>query len=73
MLTLFLGPRSVRNYDDAIACDTERFGRFFGELIAEGIWIPPSQFEAWFVSLAHSPGDLDRTVEAVHRALAATD
>jgi glutamate-1-semialdehyde 2,1-aminomutase len=73
MLTLFLGAPAVRNYDDAMSCDTERFGRFFGELIGEGIWIPPSQFEAWFVSLAHSREDLDRTIEAVGRALAATD
>jgi glutamate-1-semialdehyde 2,1-aminomutase len=73
MLTLFLGARAVRNYDEAITCDTERFGRFFGELIAEGVWIPPSQFEAWFVSLAHTNDDLDRTTEAIARALAATD
>ncbi len=73
MLTLFLGPAAVRSYDDATTCDTERFGHFFRELIAQGIWIPPSQFEAWFVSLAHSREDLDRTVEAVGRALAATD
>jgi glutamate-1-semialdehyde 2,1-aminomutase len=73
MLTLFLGPAAVRSYDDAMACDTARFGRFFGELIAEGVWIPPSQFEAWFVSLAHTRDDLDRTIEAVGRALAATD
>jgi glutamate-1-semialdehyde 2,1-aminomutase len=73
MLTLFLGATSVRNYDDAAACDTARFGHFFGELIERGVWIPPSQFEAWFVSLAHSRSDLDRTIEAVAAALAATD
>ena len=73
MLTLFFGPPRVRTYDDATACDTEKFGRFFSALIEEGIWIPPSQFEAWFVSLAHTPDDLDRTIEAVSRALHAID
>jgi glutamate-1-semialdehyde 2,1-aminomutase len=73
MLTVFFGPDSVRNYDDAALCDTTRFGAFFSALIEEGVWIPPSQFEAWFVSLAHSREDLDRTISAVRRALAATD
>lgn len=73
MLTLFLGPASVRDFEDAMTCDTARFGRFFGALIDEGVWIPPSQFEAWFVSLAHTRADLDATISAVARALAATD
>ena len=73
MLTLFFGPAVVENYDDACTCDTGRFGRFFGALVDEGVWIPPSQFEAWFVSLAHSRADLDTSIAAVARALAATD
>ena len=73
MLTLFFGPAVVGNYDDALTCDTGRFGRFFGALIDEGVWIPPSQFEAWFVSLAHTRADLDTTISAVANALAATD
>lgn len=73
MLTLFFGPGRVRDYEDAASCDTGRFGRFFAALIDEGVWIPPSQFEAWFVSLAHSDDDIDATVAAVGRALAASD
>src|SRR6185369_11768760 len=73
MLTLFFGPGSVRNFEDAMTCDTERFGRFFSALIEEGIWIPPSQFEAWFVSLAHTREDLDATISAAGRALHAID
>jgi glutamate-1-semialdehyde 2,1-aminomutase len=73
MLTLFFGPAVVRNYEDALTCDTTRFGRFFAALIEEGVWIPPSQFEAWFVSLAHSRADLDATISAVAQALDATD
>ncbi len=73
MFTLFFGPSSVRNYDEALGCDTERFSRFFAAIIDEGVWIPPSQFEAWFVSLAHTRADLKTTVKAVERALAASD
>jgi len=73
MLTIFFGPSVVRDYDDAITCDTVRFGRFFGALIDAGVWIPPSQFEAWFVSLAHTHADLDATIASVAKALAASD
>ncbi len=73
MITLFFGPTVVRNYEDALGTDTERFGRFFGCLADDGVWIPPSQFEAWFVSLAHTDGQIDETVAAVSRAIAATD
>lgn len=73
MLTLFFGRSSVENYDEALECDTERFSRFFAAAIDEGIWLPPSQFEACFLSLAHTRADLETTVEAVGRALAASD
>ena len=64
MLTLFMTDRAVRNFDDAQACDTERYGRFFRHLLERGIYVAPSQFEAMFVSLVHSDEDIDRTVEA---------
>ncbi|HYB98360.1 MAG TPA: glutamate-1-semialdehyde 2,1-aminomutase [Candidatus Limnocylindrales bacterium] len=73
IMTLFFGPDRVENYDQALTCDTERFGRFFAALIDEGIWAAPSQFEAWFVSRAHSDEDLERTAAAAARAMAATD
>ena len=73
MLTLFFGVRAVGSYDDAISADTARFARFFRALLDEGVWIPPSQFEAWFVSTAHEEADIDRTVKAVERALDASD
>ena len=65
MLTAFMTDGDVRNFDDAQACDTERYGALFRHLLARGIYIAPSQFEAMFVSLAHSEDDIDRTVEAV--------
>ena len=65
MLTLFCHGGSVRDHEDARACDTDRFGALFRHLLATGIYVPPSQFECLFVSLAHSDGDIDRTIEAV--------
>jgi glutamate-1-semialdehyde 2,1-aminomutase len=64
MLTLFMTNRGVRNFDDAQACDTERYGAYFRHLLDRDIYVAPSQFEAMFVSLAHSNEDIDRTVEA---------
>ncbi len=64
MLTLFQSERPVRNFDDAQQCDTERYGALFRHLLGNGIYIAPSQFEAMFVSLAHSDEDIDRTIAA---------
>ena len=44
--------------------DTKRFAQFFIEMMEQEIYLPPSQFEAWFVSLAHTQKDLDKTIEA---------
>ena len=63
MLTLF--DRPVRDYDDARACDTERYAALFRHLLERGVYLAPSQFEAMFVSLAHTDDDVDATVEAV--------
>jgi glutamate-1-semialdehyde 2,1-aminomutase len=65
MLTLFGTDRPVRNFDDAQTCDTERYGALFRHLLQHGVYVAPSQFEAMFVSLAHTDDDVDRTVEAV--------
>ena len=64
MLTLFLGSEGVASPDDARACDRELFARFFHGMLARGVYLPPSQFEAWFVSLAHSEEDIAATVAA---------
>lgn len=65
MLTLFCHDGPVTAYDDASACDTERFGALFRHLLDAGIYLPPSQFECLFPSLAHTDADVDRTVAAV--------
>jgi glutamate-1-semialdehyde 2,1-aminomutase len=71
MLTMFMTDRGVRNFEDAQSCDTERYGALFRHLVQNGIYIAPSQFEAMFVSLAHSDDDIDRTVDAVRSFFAA--
>jgi glutamate-1-semialdehyde 2,1-aminomutase len=65
MATLFMTDRPVRDFDDAHGCDTERYGALFRHLLARGIYVAPSQFEAMFVSLAHGDDEIDRTIEAV--------
>ncbi len=68
MLTLFFTTGPVRDYASAKTSDTKRFATFFIEMLNQGIYLPPSQFEAWFLSLAHTQKDLDRTVEACDHA-----
>jgi len=58
----------VENFADAAQSDTAMFGQFFRYLLDEGINIAPSQFEAGFMSVAHSPEDLDKTIEAAGKA-----
>jgi len=65
MLTLFMREEPVGSFADAKASDTERYGALFRHLLERGIYVAPSQFEAMFVSLAHSQDDVNRTVEAV--------
>jgi glutamate-1-semialdehyde 2,1-aminomutase len=65
MLTLFCSDEPVRNFEDAKKADTERYAALFRHLLERGIYVAPSQFEAMFVSTAHSSADVDRTIEAV--------
>ena len=65
MLTLFMTDAPVRNFEDAQACDTERYGALFRHLLEQGVYIAPSQFEALFPSIAHGDDEIDRTVAAV--------
>jgi glutamate-1-semialdehyde 2,1-aminomutase len=64
MLTLFFGVDHVRDAEGARRCDREMFARFFHGMLERGVYWPPSQFEAAFVSLAHEPRDIDETVRA---------
>jgi glutamate-1-semialdehyde 2,1-aminomutase len=64
MMTLFFGVDRVTNPDDSRKCDQKQFGRFFHGMLKRGIYLPPSPFEAMFVSLAHSSADLETTIDA---------
>ncbi len=68
MFTVFFSERPVHNYQDAKGSDTARFGKYFTRMLRNGIYLPPSQFEAVFVSLAHSKDDIARTIEAADRS-----
>ena len=70
MLTGFFCPGPVTDYQSAKRADTERYARFFHALRERGVYVAPSQFEAAFVSLAHTEGDIDATVKAAADALA---
>jgi len=65
MFTMFFSPDPVTDWDSAKRCDTARFAKFFHFLLERGVYIAPSQFEAGFVSLAHSEEDIATTVAAV--------
>ncbi len=65
MLTLFALQQSVTNFDEAGRADTELYGELFRHLLAHGIYVAPSQFEAMFPSLAHGEAEIDRTVQVV--------
>ena len=65
MATFFFQDGPVRNYDEAKRSATSVFGRFFHHLLERGVYFPPSQFEAFFVSAAHTPEDIEYTRRAI--------
>lgn len=69
MFTTFFTDQNVASADDARRCDTVRFGNFFRAMLESGVYMAPSQFEAAFVSTAHAPGDIDKTVQSARKAL----
>jgi glutamate-1-semialdehyde 2,1-aminomutase len=71
LLTVFFAAQAPRNLPEAQACDQASYGRFCQELLARGVYAPPSQFEAWFPSLAHRDEHIERTIAAAHAAFTA--
>lgn len=69
LLTLFFGVKSVQNFADASSTDTEAFARFFRSMIERGVNLPPSQYEAWFLSLAHGDAEIERILDAAKSSL----
>lgn len=71
MITAFFTGQPVRSYEDARTSDTALFGEFFRAMLDKGIYLAPSQFEAAFISTAHTPEEIDRTVNAAGECLRA--
>jgi glutamate-1-semialdehyde 2,1-aminomutase len=70
MFTFFFTEKQVTDWESAATCNTAKFGKFHGALLDAGVWLPPSQFEAAFLSTAHTQGDIDDTIAAAREALA---
>jgi glutamate-1-semialdehyde 2,1-aminomutase len=65
----YFGDHTVRNLDDAMKCDRDRFAKYFHGMLEQGVYLAPSQFEAGFISTAHSDADIDQTVTAAATVL----
>jgi len=65
MMTLFFTENEVKTYENAISSDTKLFAQFFQEMLKRGIYLPPAQFEAFFISTAHSDEDIQKTLDAM--------
>jgi len=73
LMTVFFSDRPVEDFDDVRACDLDAHAAWCRELLSRGVYPPPSQFEAWFPSLAHTAEHVERTVEAAAAAFACLD
>jgi glutamate-1-semialdehyde 2,1-aminomutase len=69
LATMFFAPQPVRNYNDAKKSDTKRYGEFFRNMLEQGIFLAPSQYEAAFLSATHTDADIERTLEAANESL----
>ncbi len=68
-LTPFFTSEPVNNYQTALRADTAKYGMFFKGMLARGVYPPPSQFEAWFLSAAHTRRDVEKTIKAAREAM----
>ena len=71
LLTVFFRSTAPVDGAEALTADRKAYARFFGAMLDHGILLPPSQFEAWFVSAAHGPAELEATIEAARAAFRA--
>jgi glutamate-1-semialdehyde 2,1-aminomutase len=69
MFTLFFTDRPVTGYQSAKTADTAKFSRYFNAMLEQGIYLPPSQFEAAFISTAHTERLIEKTIKANYKAL----
>ena len=71
MVGLFFSKKPVQNYADSTASDTAAYAKFFHAMLDNGVYLPPSQYEAWFVGLAHTDEIIDQTLKAAEKSFAA--
>ncbi|WP_299122296.1 glutamate-1-semialdehyde 2,1-aminomutase [uncultured Tenacibaculum sp.] len=71
MINPFFTNKKVTNFDEAQTCDTEKFAVFFWEMMKNGVFLPPSQFEAWFLSSALSEKDIEKIAKAIDKSMEA--
>lgn len=71
MAGFFFSEEDVHDFDDAKKCDLDRFAKFYRYMLDKGVYLAPSQFEVCFVSLAHTPEDIDQTIAIARQAMAA--
>ena len=69
LLSIFFTDREVRDYESALSSDTARYSRYFGRVLDQGIYVAPSQFEAMFVSDAHTDEDIEVTCQVLRNCL----
>jgi glutamate-1-semialdehyde 2,1-aminomutase len=73
LMTMFFAGEPVNDYAGAKKSDTKMYAAFFQEMLERGVFIAPSQFEALFVSAAHSDADIEKTIEAARESLKAIE
>src|SRR5207247_3342804 len=69
LVTPFFPDRPVRDFASATGANTEHYAKFFRGMLARGVYPPPSQFEAWFISAEHTAKDVDKTIRAAREAM----
>ena len=67
MMSVHFGSHEVNNFEDAKACDNNLFNKFFHHMLSNGIYLPPSAFESWFISNALSQADIQKTIEVAEQ------
>ena len=68
LFTIFFNDKKVENLEDSLKSNTENFSIYFNTMLENGVVVPPSQFEAHFLSMAHKQKDLDKTLEIIEKA-----
>lgn len=69
MMTCFFTDTPVTDFDSAMQANTDRYGQHFRQMLAHGVWLAPSQFEALFISAAHSPEQLEKALAVIEISL----